>query len=195
MSKMSNKKIGVTGTIGSGKTSVMKILAKSYKTISADEIVANLYKNKEFVIKINKLILNLNSDVLDKKRLSDMIFKNKKARKNLESIIHPLVRERIEKIFEVSEGIIFVEVPLLYEAKFDDLFDEVIVVVSSQKEIIKRLKLNRNYSERESLTKIASQFSTTDKIARANYVIYNDGSLKDLFNSVNKIVDQIKAGD
>lgn len=195
MSKLSKKKIAITGTIGSGKSSVTKIIKEQYKTISADDIVKDLYNEKILINQINKKILQKNNDFIDKEELAKVIFNDDLMKEKLESIVHPLVRNTISNWLEKNNGLLFVEVPLLYEAKFDDLFDLVIVVVTDEKKIVKRLMKDRGYSEVETLSRINHQLETKEKIKKADYLIYNNESFSQLILNVKDVLKKIEVGE
>lgn len=192
MSNMPNRKIAITGTIGSGKSSVTTFISKKYPTISSDQIVSDLYESNDFIKYVNKEILNVDSDILNKKMISDAIFNNKELKAKLESIIHPQVEASILDFFNTHEGLVFTEVPLLFEADFKNLFDKIIVVVADESVILDRLQKYRGYSLDESMQRINNQFSIEYKINHADYVIYNNSTLEKLYNEVDKIIKEIE---
>ncbi|HZJ86520.1 MAG TPA: dephospho-CoA kinase [Erysipelotrichaceae bacterium] len=192
MPNMSKIKVGITGTIGSGKTTVTNYISQLYPTISADDIVNDLYKSRDFIILINKKILNIDSDILDKNLLAQEIFSNQDSLKKINEIIHPKVKEKIIDWLALQGGLCFVEVPLLYEAKFEDIFDKVIVVISEKKDIVNRLIKNRGYSESEALARISSQIPAKVKSDLADYVIYNDKSIIDLKEKTLEVISKIE---
>lgn len=191
MSDMSNKKIGITGTIGSGKSTVTTLISEYFPTISSDDIVANLYSHEEFVKKINAEFLKIDSTKLDKNLLANLIFKDGTAKKRLENIIHPIVKEEIELFFEVNQGPKFVEVPLLFEAGFNELFDVVILVVADDEVVYQRMIDYRNYTREEVKLRIENQFPVEVKLEKSDYVIYNNKDLKSLELEVKKILKKI----
>ncbi|NLC54645.1 MAG: dephospho-CoA kinase [Erysipelothrix sp.] len=195
MSKLSKKKIGITGTIGSGKSSVTKLISKYHKTLSADEIVAKLYQDKTIVKRVNKEILNSVSDVLNKQQLSEAIFTNKDLKIKLEQMIHPLVKAEVKNWLDTNYGLLFVEVPLLYEANFQDLFDLVIVVVADQDKIIKRLSKTRGYSVKAAKQRIENQLSVEKKLEKADICLSNNGSYQDLVEKVIELLKTLEVGD
>ena len=124
--------IGITGGIASGKSNICNIIKnEGYIVIDSDKIVRDL---SEVGLPIYNAIKDkfgeefLNEDKsLNKKKLAKLVFNNSAAKLVLDSITHPIVLEEIKKeIKELPEGLIFVDVPLLYEAKFDVICDKVI---------------------------------------------------------------------
>lgn len=195
MSTLSNKKIAITGTIGSGKSSLTNIISEYYPTISSDEIVDKLYQDSALIKLVNKEVLNVDSKVIDKKILSAVIFSNPKLKVKLERIIHPLVKDKIIEFFNLHEGLIFVEVPLLFEAKFDYLFDEIILVKTKEEIIIERLMKNRNYSKDEARNRIKQQYPIFVKEFKSDYVIENNQSLEKLKSSAIELLKVIEGSD
>lgn len=195
MSKLPKRKIGITGTIGSGKSTVTKIVSKNYPSISADSIVDDLYKSPKFIKKVNSLILNNNDQSLNKEKLAKVIFSDAKKREELENLIHPLVKDKIEDWLSKQEEMCFVEVPLLFEAKFEDLFDIIILVISDKDVIINRLKANRGYTKSAALSRIDQQLSVDQKIKKSDYLIYNNTTLKELEFNIDKLIDKIEKGE
>ena len=120
------------------------------------------------------------------------IFSSQKSLEKINEIIHPKVKTQVKEWLALQSGLCFVEVPLLYEANFQDLFDYVVVVISDEADIIKRLIKNRGYSESEAKARISSQFTASEKSKLADFVIYNDKSLKELKSKTFKLVKQLE---
>lgn len=195
MPKMPSKKIAITGTIGSGKSTVSKMISEKYPFLSSDSIVSDLYLDEEFRLKVNRLLYNINSSDMDKKTLANDIFNKDDLKDKLENLIHPLVKDEIIDFMSKNEGLVFVEVPLLFEASFDDIFDVIITVVSDEDNIIERLVKYRDFSEEEALSRIKHQYSIELKVSKSDYVIYNNSSLDDLRIDVNKVLKMIESSD
>lgn len=195
MSALSNKKVAITGTIGSGKSSLTKIISAYYPTISSDAIVDKLYQDRAVIKLVNETILNSHSSVIDKKLLAQTIFSNIDLKTKLESIIHPLVKDKIIEFFNEHIGLVFVEVPLLFEAKFDYLFDEIVLVKTAEAIIIKRLIENRNYSEKEAKNRISQQYPIFVKEFKSDYIIENNQSLQVLEENALKLLKVIEGSD
>ena len=128
-------KIGITGSIASGKTSASKILSyKKGPLFSADQEVKNFYKNSDF----KKLLikeLNIKKTPNVKSLLKKKILANKKNLKKLEKIIHPMVRIKMKKFFSLykKRKIVFCEIPLLIESKLMKYFDIIIFIKAKKK--------------------------------------------------------------
>jgi dephospho-CoA kinase len=191
------KVIGVTGGIASGKSNVISIIKRQgFKVIDCDLINHNLQK-------INMPIYNaikeafgssyfLDNGELDRKKLGELIFHNEKEKLKLNSISHPIIKEEVLKEINKADGIVFVDVPLLYESKFDSLCDKVICVYLNRKTQIERLMERDHIDYSYAKTKIASQMDLDQKRDLADYVIDSKGSFQETERQVLKILEMIK---
>ena len=174
--------IGITGSLGTGKSLVGKILKKlGICVIDTDEIVRKLLSHKN---KITKKIINefgekvsAPNGSINKRCLSSIVFKNKIKLKKLESIIHPEVNKKLESFLKLNKNkkIIAVLVPLLFECNLQRFYDETWCVVCNKKTQFKRLK-NKGYKLQEALLRIKSQYPGTKKQKLANFVINNSNT-------------------
>jgi dephospho-CoA kinase len=191
------KVIGVTGGIASGKSNVISIIKRQgFKVIDCDLINHNLQK-------INMPIYNaikeafgssyfLDNGELDRKKLGELIFHNENEKLKLNSISHPIIKEEVLKEINKADGIVFVDVPLLYESKFDSLCDKVICVYLNRKTQIERLMERDHIDYSYAKTKIASQMDLDQKRDLADYVIDSKGSFQETERQVLKILEMIK---
>ena len=191
------KVIGVTGGIASGKSNVISIIKRQgFKVIDCDLINHNLQK-------INMPIYNaikeafgssyfLDNGELDRKKLGELIFHNENEKLKLNSISHPIIKEEVLKEINKADGIVFVDVPLLYESKFDSLCDKVICVYLNRKTQIERLMERDHIDYSYAKTKIASQMDLGKKRDLADYVIDSKGSFQETERQVLKILEMIK---
>ncbi|MBQ2472464.1 MAG: dephospho-CoA kinase [Acholeplasmatales bacterium] len=191
------KVIGVTGGIASGKSNVISIIKRQgFKVIDCDLINHNLQK-------INMPIYNaikeafgssyfLDNGELDRKKLGELIFHNEKEKLKLNSISHPIIKEEVLKEINKADGIVFVDVPLLYESKFDSLCDKVICVYLNRKTQIERLMERDHIDYSYAKSKIASQMDLDQKRDLADYVIDSKGSFQETERQVLKILEMIK---
>ena len=129
-------KIGITGSISSGKTTTSKIISKSKGPLfCADRVVKNLYLKKKFKSKVAKL-LKVRTNTHFKKIIKKKILENKNNIKVLEKIIHPFVRKEMFSFIKRNrnKNFLFFEIPLLIESNLSKNFD-LIVFVRANKEI------------------------------------------------------------
>lgn len=174
--------IGITGSLGTGKSLVGSILKKlGVYVIDTDEIVRNVlsYKNeitKKIVGEFGTNALSSNGSI-NRKYLSSIVFSNKIKLKKLESIIHPEVQKKLTLFFKLNKNkkIIAVLIPLLFECNMQKFYDESWCVVCNKKIQLKRLKARR-YLLKDALARINAQFPQSRKAKMADFIINNSGS-------------------
>jgi len=191
-------KLAITGSIASGKSVAESYLKqKRIPSIDADMIVHRLLsEDKEVIEKICLLFNTDKNGILDengkisRKKLGKIVFNDKDKLKQLEEIIHPKVKEEINRFFEENKNrpIAAAVVPVLYEAGMQNLFDYV-VLVSTKKELqIKRLM------ERDSLTRDQAEkrinlfIDEEEKIKKADFVVYNNLDINNTMLQIEKIL-------
>ena len=189
-------KVAVTGGIGSGKTSVLAILKNlGYKIYNCDESAKKALKNRKIIKSIKKQFPFAVSGVIfprvNKKLLADKVFADEKARKQLEMITHPFIVNDVIKKAEKEGGISFIEVPLLFEGGYQNLFDKTIVILRDKTERIKSVMERSNLTEKEVLARMNSQIEY-DKKDFSNYiVIVNNGDKEQLEKDVLAVSTKI----
>lgn len=179
--------VGITGNIGSGKSTVCNIIKnKAFSVISCDEKTEEAYKIAKTQLQLTFGKEIYDGESVDKKKLAQIVFNNNELRKKLNDILHPVILEIIKMEVNRFNGAVFVEVPLLFEAGFQSFFDEIWLVISSKSKIIDRVKLRDDISKEDVEKRINSQISDNEKIEKANVVIRNDSSLDKLEQDVNE---------
>jgi len=176
-------KAGITGGIGSGKTTVCKIfevlgVPVYYADDRAKELITT---DKTLIKKIKKL---LGEDVYDsenninKKRISAIVFNFPEVLKQYNTIVHPAVFEDAEKWMRRHQQFDYIleEAALLFETGTYKKLDTIICVTAPLEIRIDRIKKRDGLTEEEILARISSQMPEEEKIALSNYVIYNDGA-------------------
>ena len=184
-------KFAITGNIASGKSIVEDIIAKYYPVYDTDKIAHEILDNiTEFYGK--NVFTN---GKIDRKKLGDLIFSDKQMKKNLENIVHPKIKERLDKIFKENEKaeFLFVSVPLLYETDFYKLFDKVVFVSSEENIRLERLMKRNNLTQEEAKIRIEAQLPENVKIEKADYVIKNNSTIEELENQVNAFLNSIES--
>ncbi len=191
--------IGLTGGIASGKSTVSKILSEmGIRVVDADLIAREVMDSKDVVDKIveefGEEILNKNGK-LDRTKLREIAFSSKERVKLLNSIVHPSVISRFEdekkKSMITGEMLVF-DIPLLYEAKMENLCNRVIVVYVDRETQVKRV-MERDGSSRENAENIIeNQMPLSEKLARSDIRIKNDGTIGELKEKIRDIFSKIE---
>lgn len=192
-------KVAITGNIASGKSVVEKILQeKGYKVLDTDVVSHELLKNEDVKHQIITAFLNydvIENNEISRPKLGKIVFKDGNARKKLENILHPLIKEEIIRFFNQaqSEGakIAFVSIPLLFEAKFENLFGKIILICADDKTRLERLIDRSGYTLDYAKKRLKSQISQDEKTSLADYVIYNDETIDDLRKNIEELLNSI----
>lgn len=193
--------IGLTGSIGSGKSTVANMLRKSgYLVIDADVIAHEGLRSgsdtfKAIVQKLGSKILNADGEI-DRRTLGQIIFADSSLKSWLEGLIHPMVQAKVQtmrkKQEEAGVSAAFYEVPLLFEKGLEPQFDKTIVVWVSPETQKDRLKKRNAWTDAEINQRIQSQLPVETKRAKADYELNNDGSLEQLKSQVDQILKKLK---
>ena len=189
------KLVGITGGIGSGKTTFSNHLKKlGYLVHESDVVVSEMYTKpkKQFLSFIKEKISQdaINHNKINKAEIANVIFNNKAIKKLLETYIHKEVQNSrdafIKKNKKNKNKLIFSDIPLLFENKLEKDFDLVICIISSEKNRIKRVLENKKFTK-ENLNKILKA-QTTDKERkkRSQIIINNNKTKKDFIFSIEK---------
>lgn len=189
-----SKKIAVTGGIGSGKSTVMKIIAgKGYPIFSCDEIYSQLTSDRNFLNILRHSFGDiLNSDgTLDRKKLSEIVFNNPAKLAELDKITHPAIYKEMFRMADEAGGICFCEVPLLFESGAESLFDGVIIVMRNEEQRIKSVTARDKLPEQDVKKRISNQFDYNSANFAMYYVIHNNGDLSELEWQTEEIINKI----
>ena len=181
--------IGVTGNIGSGKSTVCQILAKLGATIiDADKLAHEAYKPhsqtwQELINAFGKDIVKANGEI-DRQKLGQIVFSDSNALAQLNQIVHPraycMAKERIEDYRRQAVKVVAVEAVLLIEAGWTNLVDNVWLVMAPGDMVTQRLTQYKEISEFQILARLKSQMPAREKMKYANEVIYNNGDIPQL---------------
>lgn len=189
-----NKKIAVTGGIGSGKSTVMKIIAgKGYPIFSCDEIYSQLTSDRDFLKILHHSFGDiLNGDgTLDRKKLSEIVFNNPAKLAELDKITHPAIYKEMFRMADEAGGICFCEVPLLFESGAESLFDGVIIVMRNEEQRIKSVTARDKLPEQDVKKRISNQFDYNSADFTMYYVIHNNSDLSELERQTEEIIKKI----
>ena len=191
--------IGITGSIACGKSTVSNYLkSKGYIVIDADRIgheaLDDDYVKEKLIVAFGNEILEDNK--INRQKLGELVFGNSSNLNVLNSIIHPEIRKKIlEKIDKNNDKeLIFIDVALLFEAKFDDLVDKIIVVYVDKNTQLTRLMKRNSISEKEALSRIVSQMSPIEKAKLGDYTVNNNLDVINTYEQVDKVLSELKKG-
>ena len=200
--------IGLTGGIGTGKSTVSQILRKKkFPVIDLDTISHEVIKIPKV---IEKIVENFGKEVLEnsgnfenennairisREKLGKIIFENKEKRLLLNSIMHPEIlhtmREQISK-YKKNNKIIFVEIQLLFEVQWEKEFDYILLISAKKSTQIRRILERDKRSEIDALNIINSQLSLDEKKKRSDFVIENDGNIEELKEKIDKFLEYLE---
>ena len=193
------KRIAITGGIGSGKSLATSYIAEmGYPTFSCDKINRELLSDSEYVKKIEASFPACVIDgKINKSALKNIVFNNKASLQKLNEIAHPIIMKRLHLAMEqCDDTLVFAEVPLLFEEGFENDFDEVIVITRSLAKRIESVKNRDKLSEQEIRERISQQFDYTHLDERIKnikaYVVQNEGDELTLKNQICSIVETLK---
>jgi len=193
--------IGLTGGIGSGKSTISQFLAESGASIvDADKIGHESYQPntdswRELVKTFGNQILAADNTI-DRQKLGTIVFSSPVKLKRFNAIVHPrmfeMAKQQIEDYRRKGTEVVVLDAPILYETNWTSLVDEVWVVVSNEANVIKRAVARTGLPEEQIRVRIRSQISNEERIKRAQVVIHNDGSAEDLKKKVKELWEQLK---
>lgn len=192
--------VGITGSLASGKTQVTKLFKKhGAKTWDADVAARNAVKKGSpvyhAIVKLFGKPFVLPDGALDRKKLAERAFANPRDLRKLNILIHPqVILDGLEAVDRVKDknGILALDVPLLFESKMDNLADFTVVVRSRRDAMLTRAG-RRGLNEGLARKILATQWPVGRKAKHADYVIDNDGSVRDLERKVLETIRDIKA--
>ena len=193
---LSMRVIGLTGGIGCGKSLAAQYFAElGALVIDADQLArAAIERGSDGFDAVVTLFGDsiLKDGNIDRRALGELIFKDAKAKTQLESIIHPFVRREFEGAVASLKGdqVLVYEIPLLVETKAHERFDVVITVESEMENRIARLR-DRGMHISEIEGRIAAQATREQRIEVADFLIENDGSEDELLRQVENIWDSL----
>ncbi len=184
---------GITGSIGSGKSTVCAYLrSRGYYVFSCDDYNALLLeKGNAGYVKVRSFFPDcFDGEELNKKKLAEAVFSDPVKREVLENLLHPLIIKGLNEAMDRHEPF-FGEVPLLFECNLDNDFDEVLLVTCDEDIALERLE-KRGLSREEALARLKNQMPVENKIRRSNTVIYNNGSIEDLYEQIEDWLEELE---
>lgn len=193
-------KVGLTGSIGCGKSSLSNILKKyDIPIIDADIKGREIYENKELLRDIEK---NFGSSVINKdgtlnrKNLGKIVFNDDYKLEKLNSLTHPVIQNMIKddlnKYEKFGKKIAVVDAALLIEAGFMNMLDTLVVVTCSEEVQLQRVVLRDNCSEEDAMGRIKSQIPQDEKVKYAEFVVDNSGTIEHLEKEAEKLIKSLE---
>ena len=183
------KVIGLTGGIGSGKSTVSRFLGeRGAVVIDADKLGHEAFKAGtelwgEVVSAFGRQILAPDGDI-DRKKLGGIVFDDSEALARLNQIMHPrmydMAKAQLEEYQQQGVNVVVLEAPLLIEAGWTSLVDEVWVTVAPESTVLRRLKERMGMSQADALARIRSQLPSEERIRCADVIINTDCDLSEL---------------
>ena len=189
--------VGLTGGIGSGKSSVAGILAElGAFVVDADRVGHDVYRPG--TVGWNRVVAAFGESVIgadgsiDRKALGAMVFSDQRKLARLNAIVHPLIRDAVrdrvaQALAERSDRPVVVEAALLIEAKWYELVDEVWLVTASAPQVMQRVTNDRGMDRAAVHARIAAQLGDDERRKVADVVIVNDGTIDDLRRRIESL--------
>lgn len=181
------KKIAIVGNIASGKSLVEKFLREEgYKTLDTDEITHSLLLNNNSVIQAFKDFDILEENQISRKKLGQIVFSNPKMKQVLENILHPQIKNEINKFFNLNqdEKAAFVSVPLLFEAGMENMFETIIFIEADDDLRLERLIKRNGFTLEDAKNRMYAQMPQEEKIKKSDYVLTNSSTMEELKKQV-----------
>lgn len=192
--------IGLTGGIATGKSTVAEMLEElGAHRVDADKIAREVVEPdkpawRAIIDHFGPGVMYFDRHI-NRHMLASIIFKDPKERAKLEEITHPAIKEEIHEQLALARKaghkVVVLEVPLLFETGLDADADKIVVVVSDESLQIERMKKRDDLEEEEARQRIAAQMSLAEKAKKADYVLYNSGTLDELREQVKALWEEI----
>lgn len=189
--------VGITGGIGSGKSTVSDyLISKGFKVIKSDDLGKKLMKDDKDLK--NKIIEEFGEESytsdgeLDRKYLASKVFATEESTKKINSIVHPVVIDKIiellEKYGNAGEELLFVESALMFESGMAEGYDYIITIYADEDKIVERVVKRNNLTPEEVSQRLEKQMSIEQKRKLSDFTLSNNGTEEDLINSVENLL-------
>jgi len=196
------KLVGLTGGVGSGKSTVAEMMRDlGAQVVDADEAAHAVYEpgSPGFDAVVREFGEEyVDGGRIDRSRLGELVFHDDDARRRLNSIVHPLVRDwmaqRTAEAAERGAEVVVQDVPLLFENGLERLFSTVVLVYAPEDVQVERLVSGRGFTPERARAMIAAQMPIENKRGLAHHVINNSGAREDTLAQVRAVWKQLTAG-
>lgn len=201
------KLIGITGGIGTGKSTATRYLKeKGYKVVDFDKISRYIYLKKErayinIIDEFGNDILDKNGEI-DRKKLANIVFSDSEKLKSLEKIVHKEIYRRAKDIINSSsdEEIIFLDIPLLFETeeyleRYNMRLEEIWLIYADREKQIERVIKRDSISREAAIKRIDAQMDIDQKVYKSDKIIYNHRGKDQLYNEIDKALSSIESQD
>ena len=190
------RRIGLTGGIGSGKSSVAALLEeRGCPVLDADlyareALAPGTSASKAVVARYGERVQNDGTSGVDRAGLASIVFNDPNERSWLELLVHPIVQQRFDEALQAlpEAPIVILMIPLLFEAGLEEWCSEIWVVHCTALQQKKRLMSRNNYTEAEAMQRVEAQWPIDDKVHRADHVINNSGLIDDLQDQLDALL-------
>ena len=188
--------VAITGGIGSGKTTVSKLIEeRGFKVFSCDEIYKEISKTEEYLKELKKVFpfcIDGNGE-FDRRALAEIVFNDAEKLKQLNALAHPIVLSELERKIKQEKGLVFCEVPLLFEGNLQDKFDYVLIVLRQLDLRVESIIKRDTTTAENALKRIENQFNYDDiKNPPSNYlIIENKEGIGELQNQIDNLIQKL----
>jgi dephospho-CoA kinase len=192
------KVIAITGNIGAGKSLVGDLLKKrGFTVIDTDDVVHELFETspemrQAIVARFGSTAMD--GGEVDRTKLATLVFEDSAARKDLERIVHPAVLNACDRMLDQlsPESIVFMLVPLLFEAGLEQRYTEVWTVTTNEQILRERLRKRSGLTDDQINKRLAVQLPQQEKARRSHKVINNSGTVAETTQQLDTILQQLK---
>ena len=192
--------LGLTGSIGCGKSSLSNILKENnIDIIDADIISRKIFEDKKLLNLVFEYFGNCikNEDgSLNRKALGNIVFNDDNKLIELNALTHPRIKEKIIKEIEIlklnNKEVIVIDAPLLIEGGYLEMVDKLLVITCNNEIQVNRIQKRDNCTREEALSRINSQMSQEEKVKYADYILDNSGSIEDLKENTREFLLYMK---
>ena len=192
--------LGLTGSIGCGKSSLSNILKENnIDIIDADIISRKIFEDKKLLNLVfehfGDCIKNEDGS-LNRKALGNIVFNDDNRLIELNALTHPRIKEKIIKEIEMlklnNKEVIVIDAPLLIEGGYLEMVDKLLVITCNNEIQVSRIQKRDNCTRQEALSRINSQMSQEEKVKYADYILDNSGSIEDLKENTREFLLYMK---